>query len=355
MQKLFTVTYGSKLYGTSTSMSDTDLKTVYLPSLDELMLCKKQNIFKVRLTAAGNKVPDKEPMPNNGVEEEFFSLQTFTSDFLSGQTYALEVANAANQGLVTFYGSAELQIIIKEFISTLVKDYTTNNVSSMVGFAMKQTFDYVYRGERLRAAEDIQLLLSEALNELTDDFPEMDHQSIDFAKLIRLAETFDDNTTVLDFIAEKANLPIGSVENNNRVLRALSLNGRLYSETTSIHHLQGVLQKQIDSYGVRSKQASLSNLEFKSMSHALRVYAQSLEILDNGTITFPSKNAIFLLKVKNGDISIEELAPILKNFEVSVQEKMKTTNVQFYSYELKEQLNLYLLKTLRMLYSNQVV
>ena len=353
MQKLFTVTYGSKLYGTSTATSDTDLKTVYLPDLDELMLCKKQHIFKIRLDAAGNKVPDKHPMPDNGVEEEFFSLQIFASDFLAGQTYALEVGNAVTQGLVTLHGTPEVQKITLDFIKSLVENFTTNNVSSMMGFAMKQTFDYVYRGERLLAAQKIQELLTDVLEQFVGSHVLEDHA--EFAKHCRLSDILPCGVSAIDFIAKEAGLEIGTVENNNRVLLALNLNERLYSETTSICHLQGVLQKQINSYGVRSQQASLSNLEFKSMSHALRVYAQSLEILDNGTITFPSKNAIFLLKVKNGDISLEELAPILKNFEASVQEKMKTTNVQFYSYELKEQLNLYLLKTLRMLYSNQVV
>ena len=57
-----------------------------------MLLGKKLSIFKTRVDAAGNKVPDKDSMPDNGVENEYFPLQTFVRDFVNGQTYALEIA-----------------------------------------------------------------------------------------------------------------------------------------------------------------------------------------------------------------------------------------------------------------------
>ena len=38
MQKLFTCQYGSRLYGTQTPTSDLDLKHVFLPALNDLLV-----------------------------------------------------------------------------------------------------------------------------------------------------------------------------------------------------------------------------------------------------------------------------------------------------------------------------
>lgn len=94
MKNLFTVQYGSKLYGTSTATSDTDLKVVYLPSIEDLLMLRKPKIFKIRQDADGNRITDERAsMPDGGVETEYFPLQTFVADFVQGQTYALKPAN----------------------------------------------------------------------------------------------------------------------------------------------------------------------------------------------------------------------------------------------------------------------
>src|SRR5664279_214291 len=89
---LYQVTYGSKLYGTSTPTSDTDLKSVYLPAIDDLLLGKKLVATKTRVDEHGVKVPDKDSMPDRGVENEYIPFQTFVRDFVRGQTYAVEIA-----------------------------------------------------------------------------------------------------------------------------------------------------------------------------------------------------------------------------------------------------------------------
>lgn len=355
MQKLFTATYGSKLYGTSTETSDTDLKTIYLPSLDSLMLCKNPPVYKMRYDANGDSIGPNVPTPDNGTEEEFFPLQTFARDFLKGQTYALEVANAAYQAeheyQVQFFGDSDTVNLTRQFISLLVEHFTTSNVSSMMGFAKKQTFDYVYRGERLAFAKKLQDILNGVVAKVF--YLEADEDDGSFAKICKLSHSLDfDNpgVTVLDYLLKESGLSEGVVENNNRVLRAINLNGRLYSETTSVHHLSEVVQKLINSYGTRSHQASLSNIEYKSMSHAIRVYHQSLEILETSKITFPPPNADFLLDVKQGKISLDQIIPILKELEEQAQEKLMTTKVQSLTRTLREALESNTLQVLKRLY-----
>ena len=136
---LFQVVYGSRLYGTSTPTSDTDLKSVYLPPIDDLLLTKRQVAFKTRVDERGDPVPDGLSMPDNGVENEFIPFQTFVRDFVNGQTYAVEIAYA----ILKDGPSAPDKLSVFEYntVVDMINKFGNNEVYSMVGFAMKQTFD----------------------------------------------------------------------------------------------------------------------------------------------------------------------------------------------------------------------
>lgn len=87
--KLFSVMFGSRLYGTQTPTSDVDWKHIVLPSLDHLLLGR----------GVDNKVKKTNNVKNvrNGaddVDEEFIPIQVFAKHFMEGQTYAIELAFA---------------------------------------------------------------------------------------------------------------------------------------------------------------------------------------------------------------------------------------------------------------------
>lgn len=318
MQKiLFTIEYGSRLYGTATPTSDTDKKAIYLPELDALLLGKKSEIYKARFDAEGNTLGVNDNMPANGVETEFIPLQTFVRDYLNGQTYALETAHAYR-----LFGESGY---MKDLANELIAGFTTSNVKAMTGFAAKQTFDYVKRGERLNAAKKLLEILSEVPGNYTLD-------------------------EVMGRVAEKTGLNIVPVE-KPAGMRGLELNGRVYLETTKISHLVPVIQKLIDSYGERSITASLSSTEWKSMSHAIRVYQQAIELLQTGRITFPRPNAVQLLEIKEGKIPGEEVKQLLSRLEAAVESALITTHLPEKTPELSQALEEWLLKKLRELYS----
>jgi RNA repair pathway DNA polymerase beta family len=86
---LFSCQYGSRLYGTQTPTSDLDLKHVYLPALNDLLV-GKQLANKVKKT--NTKMNTRNGADD--VDEEFLPVQVFARDFMMGQTYALELAFA---------------------------------------------------------------------------------------------------------------------------------------------------------------------------------------------------------------------------------------------------------------------
>lgn len=332
--KLFTVTYGSHLYGTNTATSDTDLKTVYLPSLRDLVLLKKPKIFKVRQDADGVVITDDLlSMPDNGTETEHFPLQTFVRDYVAGQTYAVEMAFAIlGEGTSPY----------RDFIQELVDKFSNSQVSSMVGFALKQTFDYVHRGDRLNSAKAVENVLMELIQGA--NLPDRTKLRLDDA--VKPGE----NVKYLDVIAQKTGLKIGESAGGNKTLRTLEMNGRCYLETSAVVHVLVAVQKLIKQYGTRSTAAADTEVDFKSLSHAVRVYQQAIEYLDTGKITFPRANAEFLLSVKQGKSDLEATTQLLRDLDKEAQEKMANSKMRPFTPELVEEAEEWLLEKLSEFY-----
>lgn len=330
---LFHVTYGSKLYGTNTASSDTDNKVVYVPALGDLLLGKKLPIFKERHDAEGNELGVNATMPPDGVETEFFPVQTFVRDFVGGQTYALEMAHAYLRNGPPERGFGyNMEKPVYDFVREMVDRFTNAEVYSMVGFAMKQTFDYVKRGERLNETKRVL--------EVVDRY---------MGKDVRLDTEFN-GAPLYKLIAAQAGLETELLTNGTKPTQSLKMNGRNYMETTTLEHFRNQLVKVIDSFGERSVQASLTAVEHKSLSHAVRVYQQAIELLDTGKITFPRPNAEFLLSVKQGKEDLETVKALLAQLDDEVQAKIKTSTLQKKTKELQDEAEAWLLAKLFELY-----
>lgn len=325
MDKFFTIIYGSKLYGTNTPTSDTDLKTVYMPSFRDLMLNHRLAITKDRLDENGKPVPNGDSMPDRGVEEEFFPLHTFVKDYVNGQTYAVEMVHAFMQNReVKFYGNQDKQEFVVNLINGLFEKFSTGEVSSMVGFAMKQTFDYVHRGDRLNKVRNVIRVLNLAQNKVN-----LANGTAVRVTPLRLDDIIETNMTVFDYVVQLTSTKVGSIENNGRQMRSLELNGRSYSETTSVETLLSILNKLEKSYGERTNKASETDVDFKSLSHAVRVYEQATELLENGVVTFPRPNAEYLLEVKSGKADLEKVKTTLLQLDKDVQKSRERNNFKF--------------------------
>jgi hypothetical protein len=209
----------------------------------------------------------------------------------------------------------------------------------MVSFAQKQTFDYVRRGERLNEALKVQSALRDALLLFFGD-----------AKMPRLDSQFTDGQVVLDWIAEETGLPTSVSVNNNRSQRTLELNGRSYLESTRLDHIVEQVDKLVDKYGERTTAAAETVVDFKSLSHAFRVYQQSIELLETGKITFPRPNAAELLIIKQGRADLDAVKLELNRLDAEVLQKMAVSTVRKKTPELVAQAEQWLLRALRALY-----
>lgn len=340
---MFMVEYGSRLYGTSTPSSDTDYKVLYLPNIDDVLLGKRMVSTKARYDANGVKITDDTmSMPADGVEAEFIPFQTFVRDFVQGQTYAVECAFAIkNQGPTA---PSALEQREYDLVLELITRFSNAEVYSMVSFAQKQTFDYVKRGERLNEALKVQKALRDVIVMFgnTTAMPRLDTKF--------MYGNFD---FVLDWVAKETGLKTGVSVNSNKSQRTLELNGRSYLESTRIDHILQQVNKLVEKYGERTNEAAKKEVDWKSMSHAVRVYQQSLELLATGKITFPRPNAADLLKIKQGQLDFETVKSVLNELDEEVLVAMAASTVQKKTPALVAQSEQWLLAALRELYDLQ--
>lgn len=340
---LFSTVYGSKLYGTSTPTSDTDNKVVYVPALDDLLLGNKLKIYKKRFDAEGNPVGNSVTMPDGGIETEYFPVHTFVRDFVDGQTYALEMAFAyLSYGPPKHSFGYTIEKPTYDFVREMVEKFSNAEVYSMVSFAMKQTFDYVKRGERLNDARKVLAAIDEVQSSTVPLVAHGGHEA-------RLDWELD-GEMVLDHIAHLADLKTDVQNGGNKPQRSLEMNGRSYLESTTLAHLRIQVEKQIASFGDRSTAAADTKVEHKSRSHAIRVYQQAIELLDTGTITFPRPNAEFLLKVKEGREDPELVKQLLLDLDDEVQTKILTSTMRKKTPELQAAAEEWLLEQLHGFY-----
>lgn len=295
MEVVFEIVYGSRLYGTNTPTSDTDIKRVYMPRIADLLLGVKLNIAQSKFDARGNTVGPKEPMPADGVEYSDIPISIYFDDFVKGQTYAVEMAM---EFIKPQYADHPFYPINRELVSR----FLTRNITPMVGFAKKQVFDYVQRGERLKVMQEIMKQL--------DALEKKHGAETQLNKIVS-------GKTLMEAISKKQNLEMKE-QDHGQV--SLEVNGRSYMANTTIMHLKGQVQKKIDRYGPRTTEASEEDVDWKSLSHAVRVYQQIIELGVYRTITFPRPNTGYLLDIKQGKLPVEDVHLVLNELDARVKE-----------------------------------
>ena len=71
--------------------------------------------------------------------------------------------------------------------------------------------------------------------------------------------------------------------------------------TASIKHAREVIQNLLEGYGQRARAAERNEgVDWKALSHAVRVAHEAIELFDTGRITFPRPEAPHLLAIKQG-------------------------------------------------------
>ena len=276
MDLIVEMRFGSHLYGTETADSDLDLKGVYLPEARDILLQRvTATVTSSRAKAAGEK--------NTAEDEdtEVYSLQRYLQLLADGQTVALDMLFAP-EAVMTIEPSSlwrEIQDNGDRLIS--------RRATAFVQYCRRQANKYGTKGSRVAGARRALALLTDAQARLGRT-----------AKLEVIAKDLTDLATNTEHIG-LVDLPVAS----DRSLRHLEVCDRKISFTATLKTACEIAQRLVDEYGQRSLHAERNQgVDWKALSHAVRVGREALELFRTGRITFPLPYASHIQAIKRGAI-----------------------------------------------------
>lgn len=282
MQTLVTMRFGSHLYGTDTPASDIDLKSVHLPDATSILL------GRVKAVITDNTKADKSARNTaEDVDRESFTLQRFLGLVAEGQTVALDMLFAPEWAL-----QGEPHPIWREIQANRHR-LLTRRYAAFVGYCRTQANRYGIRGSRVAAARAATEFLASALE---------DHGST--AKLGIVAPYVEEMTAEMEHM-ELEDRP----QQHGQTIRHWSVCNKMMPYTASIKSAHETMAKLVAEYGHRALAAERNEgVDWKAVSHAVRIATQAIELLQTGNVVFPRPDAERLKAIKSGAVAYREVA-----------------------------------------------
>lgn len=286
---------GSHLFGTDTPTSDKDYKGVYLPDAEDILLGK----IKKSVNLSTNKSNTKNT--SEDIDTEFYSLDKFLAMLAEGQTVAFELLFTPHSHII------EKSEIWDQIIS-MREHLVHKKVNAFVGYCQQQANKYGIKGSRMNAIQKV----LKGLPENYTSYHKINHYESVF------------NSFIDDKLIKWVN-----TEHNGQKYRYFEVCGRKFEDTAYVENVYLVLTKIYNEYGARAKQAELNQgIDWKAISHAVRVCHQAKELLLTGKITLPlvPENREEVLRIKKGTEDFNLISPRLEQLvdEIRDIEKKST-------------------------------
>jgi len=285
--------FGSHLYGTATAQSDLDIKAVYLPAARDILLQR----VRPAICITRDKAHGEKNMPGD-VDFEAYSPAKFLDLLCDGQTVALDMLFAPDEMLLTAPDP------LWRDIQALAPRLFSRRTTAFVSYCRQQARKYGVKGARLAAVR----------------------HALEGLKAIEAA--YGSNAKL-----EVASTEVGALADGHELLDIVILPhadgtpatyfdiaGKRAIFSASIKGARTLAQSQFDSFGERTRAAeSQQGVDWKAMSHAVRIARQAVEFLKTGRVTFPRPDATHLLAIKRGDLPYVAVAEEIENLLQAVE------------------------------------
>lgn len=302
MKTLIEIKFGSHLYGTSTPASDLDYKFVFIPAARDLLLQRARD-------SINNQRPKQQFEKNvtGEVDHESFALHRYLSLLAQGQTLALDMLFAPRWAMLNNPSPVWHELVRNR--SKLL----SRRATSFIHYCRNQASKYGIRGSRVHAVRNIVEWFDAAIAE---------HGHL--AKLEEAAPTLP------EFIAERKleHTQIVYIDHPSRPdpIPHLECCGRKAPFFTSLKETRAIYVRVLDAYGARALMAEKNEgVDWKALSHAVRVATEALELLATGWITFPLSNASHLLAIKQGILPYATVAQEIEDLLEQVEAAQATS------------------------------
>lgn len=274
MQVLVEMKFGSHLYGTQTPASDLDFKAVHLPAGRDLLLQRAKTVISEKTKTDGTAKNTADD-----IDRESYSLQRYLGLAAEGQTVALDMLFAPEWSFVR--EPSPLWLEVRANKGRLL----TRRYASFMGYCRDQANKYGIKGSRVAASRLAMDSLAEAMARLGTT-----------ARLSEIAETAE----ALSAATEHMDHHDQTIQSGS-IIRHWRVCGRSMPYTSSIKNAHEIMKRLVDEYGKRALQAEQNQgVDWKALSHAVRIGRQAVEVLETANVVFPRPDAAELLEIKTG-------------------------------------------------------
>lgn len=281
VRTIFKSLYGSRLYGTATPESDTDWKSVHLPSGRGVLLGMHEDTFDKNDNSFKNGASDS--------DDESHSLRKFLRMAAGGEMLAIELLYAPE-------GAIQHMDPVWEEVRALAPKIITSQCLGFVGYTQRQAAKYGVKGSRLNDAKASADFLTGLIEKS--------------GRAERLAAHADE---IAAFADGKHHVAVEVRSAGYSEKPFLVVCDRKIAYTMSLQTGLEIVEAALRSYGKRAESAcENANVDWKSTMHAVRVAGQAVELLETGKITFPRPDAEHLLAIRRGAFAKDEVAQMLQ-------------------------------------------
>ena len=282
------VEFGSHLYGTNTDSSDHDYKSVYVPCSSDILLQRVKG-------SLGHKVKRFEGDKNSpeDTDDEMYSIQRYLGLLSEGQTVTIDML---------FTPAPLITSPLWEEIRANKDLLLTKRSAAFVGYCRTQANKYGIKGSRVAAAKEAMEFFNAHLERLGTT-----------AKLHEIADLLPSITGEHTHIVELDTTP-GNTEH------FVDCCNRKVSFGNTIKAASEIYSRIYENYGKRARLAQTNEgVDWKALSHAVRVANEALELLSTGNVTFPLPNAEHILEIKRGLLPYDDVASEIERLLVEVE------------------------------------
>lgn len=299
---------GSHLYGTSTPASDEDFKSVFIPDAADILLQRGKPVIQNNQTAKP-KISGQRNEPGD-VDNEAFALHRFLGLLSEGQTIALDMLFAPDWAFV-----GDVDPLWPEIRANRSRLISSRAASSFVGYCKTQANKFGVRGSRANAVRAIVGWFDEAIAKHGQN-----------AKLFEAADTLEgfiadrklDHTSIIEIHHREQINPVTHLECCNRKTPFFN----------SLKDCRAIYFRVLSEYGARALMAESNNgIDWKALSHAVRVGKEAIEFMNTGWITFPLVDAAHILAIKKGEIDYKLVAAEIDQLLAEVEAAHMSTSL----------------------------
>lgn len=302
--------YGSKLFGTDNVNSDTDYKGIFIPSMEDVLLKKDIEHYNYNTNT-------KSKNGKEDVDLQLYSIYKWFNLLKKGETGALDLLFSCFREDTQIYKDEAFLNVMKENY----QKFYNKNLHSFIGYCVGQSKMYNIKGQRFSELHHFVKLFKEIA---IDDAESKLENYFEKIEQIFQSESFK----YVKFI--KASISRGNQAYKEG--RYVELLGKRFAGSVSVGYFSKLIGEMEEQFGHRTRDAS-KGVDYKALSHAVRVIDEVEELLDEQFITFPLKNSEYVTAIKEGDIALEDVMAYIDVKLDSVQKKLDNSTLPLKSDE----------------------